>query len=101
MAKRIQSSCFNKLFWLSKWLQIPLDSKSLTRNRATVSQRELTATERRRNLRKAFSYQPLEKYKSVAIVDDVVTTGSTLNTICTELLKAEVKDIQVWTLARA
>lgn len=88
-------------FWLSKWLQIPLDSKSLTRNRATVSQRELTATERRRNLRKAFSYQPLEKYKSVAIVDDVVTTGSTLNTICTELLKAEVKDIQVWTLARA
>ncbi|MDD0823365.1 amidophosphoribosyltransferase [Mannheimia sp. AT1] len=87
--------------WLSKWLQIPLDSKSLIRNRATVSQRELTATERRRNLRKAFSYQPTEKYECVAIVDDVVTTGSTLNAICSELLKAGVKDIQVWALARA
>lgn len=87
--------------WLAKWLKIPLDTKSLTRNRATISQRELTAAERRRNLHKAFSYHSVKKYTSVAIVDDVVTTGSTINAISIELLKAGVKDIQVWALARA
>ncbi|AGI31639.1 TPA: amidophosphoribosyltransferase [Mannheimia haemolytica] len=87
--------------WLSKWLQIPLDTQSLQRVRATVSQRELTAAERRKNLRGAFFYQPLKAYKRVAIVDDVLTTGSTLNVICAELLKAGVVEIQVWVLARA
>lgn len=87
--------------WLSKWLHIPLDTQSLQRVRATVSQRELTAAERRKNLRGAFRYQPLKAYKRVAIVDDVLTTGSTLNVICAELLKAEVEEIQVWVLARA
>ncbi|EXI62330.1 DNA utilization protein GntX [Mannheimia granulomatis] len=87
--------------WLAKWLQIPLDTQSLTRIRATTSQRELTAHERRKNLRGAFGYHPLKAYKRVAIVDDVITTGSTLNVICVELLKAGVEEIQVWTLARA
>lgn len=87
--------------WLAKWLQIPLDMQSLSRTRATTSQRELTAAQRRRNLRGAFCYQPLKSYKRVAVVDDVVTTGSTLNGICAELLKAGVEEIQVWALARA
>lgn len=87
--------------WLAKWLKIPLDTESLIRHRATLSQRELTANERKRNLRKAFNYHALKNYKRIAIVDDVVTTGSTLNAICIELLKADVKEIQVWTLARA
>lgn len=87
--------------WLAKWLEIPLDTQSLIRLRATVSQRELTAFERRRNLRKAFRYQAVKNYQRIAIVDDVVTTGSTLNAICEELLKAGVKEIQVWALARA
>lgn len=86
---------------LADWLNIPLDCHSLQRVRATQSQRELTASQRRRNLRNAFVYQPLKSYQRVAIVDDVVTTGSTLNAICTELLKQGVQEIQVWTLARA
>lgn len=86
---------------LSNWLQLPLDCQSLKRIRATQSQRELTTAQRRQNLQKAFVYQPLVPYRRVAIVDDVVTTGSTLNTICVELLKQGVQEIQVWTLARA
>ncbi|OOH89865.1 amidophosphoribosyltransferase [Pasteurellaceae bacterium 15-036681] len=86
---------------LSKWLNIPLDTDSLQRIRATRPQQELTAKERRSNLHKAFRYQPIQTYERVAIVDDVVTTGSTLNAICAELLKQGVKEIQVWTLARA
>lgn len=86
---------------LSEWLNIPLDKESLIRTRATKSQRELTAAERRLNLRGAFRFQPKKPYESVAIVDDVVTTGSTLNAICAELKKQGVKEIQVWALARA
>lgn len=86
---------------LSKWLNIPLDTQSLQRVRPTISQRELTAAERRRNLRGAFTYQPKMPYKRVAIVDDVVTTGSTINAICAELRKQGVEEIQVWALARA
>ncbi|AUI65078.1 MULTISPECIES: phosphoribosyltransferase family protein [Glaesserella] len=87
--------------YLAKWLNLPLDLHSLQRIRATSPQRELTEQERRRNLRNAFVYQPKQPYQRVALVDDVVTTGSTINAICAELLKQGVKEIQVWTLARA
>lgn len=89
--------------YLSQWLNIPLDTQSLSRIRHTASQRELTAHERRVNLKNAFCYQPqaVEFDQRIAIVDDVVTTGSTLNAICRELKRAGVKEVQVWTLARA
>lgn len=86
---------------LAKWLAIPLDCASLERICATQSQRELSAAERRRNLKGAFAYQPALPYQRVAIVDDVVTTGSTLNAICLELKKQGVQEIQVWALCRA
>lgn len=85
---------------LAKWLHLPMDKESLQRIRATQPQRELTGQERRKNLRGAFIYQPKQPYQRVAIVDDVVTTGSTLNAICAELLKQGVKEVQVWTLAK-
>jgi competence protein F len=88
---------------LSRWLDIPLDTQSLSRIRHTASQRELTAQERRLNLKNAFCFKPQAGrfYERIAIVDDVVTTGSTLNAICREVKRAGVKEVQVWTLARA
>lgn len=86
---------------LAKWLNIPLDNQSLQRIRSTTPQRELNAQERRRNLRSAFIYQPIKHYKRVAIIDDVITTGSTMNAICIELKKQGVEEIFVWALARA
>lgn len=85
---------------LAKWLNLPLDTESLRRIRHTTAQRELTAAARRRNLKSAFCYHPPKTYKRVALVDDVVTTGSTLNAICAELRKQGVEEIIVWTLAR-
>lgn len=87
--------------YLSTWLRIPLDTVSLQRINATYPQRELTASERKRNVKGAFRYTPSRAYQCVAIVDDVVTTGSTLNAICLQLRKQGVKHIQAWTLARA
>jgi len=86
--------------YLAKWLELPLDTRSLTRTKSTLSQRELSAKQRHRNLKGAFCYQPIRNYQRVAIIDDVVTTGSTLNEICTVLLKKGVQEIQVWTLAK-
>lgn len=87
--------------YLAKWLNIPLDCESLQRVKSTPPQRELTAQERKRNLKRAFVYQPKQHYQRVAIIDDVVTTGSTMNMIGLELKKQQVSEIQVWTLARA
>lgn len=86
---------------LSNWLNVPLDTESLKRVQHTAPQRELDAEARRKNLKKAFVYQPIKPYRSVALLDDVVTTGSTINAISLELLRQGVEEIQVWTLARA
>jgi len=37
---------------------------------------------------------------SVAVVDDVVTTGATANSVAAALLRAGVKDVDIWCLAR-
>lgn len=87
--------------YLARWLAIPVDTHALRRIKPTRSQRELTAAERKKNVQNAFCYQPSKPYRKVAIVDDVITTGSTLNAICAQLHKKGVEHIQVWALARA
>lgn len=85
---------------LAKWLNIPLDTDSLVRVRKTTPQRNLSSSQRQKNLKGAFFYQPRLPYQHVAILDDVITTGSTLNAIALELLKQNVSEIQVWALAK-
>ena len=70
----------------------------------THTQRGLTAKDRRHNLKNAFALTVEKKdfpYRRVALVDDVITTGSTLNEISKLLRKLGVEEIQVWGLARA
>ena len=69
----------------------------------THTQRGLTAKDRRQNLRNAFAVNTKKPfpYERVALVDDVITTGSTLAEIAKQLRKLGVKEIQVWDLARA
>jgi ComF family protein len=86
---------------VSRRLQIPLDMHSCVRSLATQPQTELNAKERRRNVRKAFAIAQPIKAQHVAILDDVVTTGSTANEIAKVLRKAGVKRIDVWACARA
>ncbi|PVX31818.1 ComF family protein [Pasteurella langaaensis DSM 22999] len=85
---------------LAKWLHIPVQNQSLQRNKRTPTQRGLTAKARRKNLKNAFSIAAEFPYQRVAIVDDVLTTGSTVNEIAKLLRKIGVQEIQVWCLAR-
>jgi ComF family protein len=86
---------------LSDRLNIPLDTKSLTRVRMTEPQSGLSINKRRQNLLKAFRFEPQKCYRSVAIVDDIITTGSTLTEISKVLSRSGVTHIEVWSLARA
>jgi ComF family protein len=84
----------------SRELAIAVDRKALTRIRATPSQSGLSAGQREHNVRQAFAYQPRHEYRHVAIVDDIVTTGSTVTEIAKTLHRAGVEFVEVWALAR-
>lgn len=85
---------------LSKMLNIPIDRKALTRIRSTQSQSGLSANQRTQNIRRAFAYAPRCEYRHVALIDDIVTTGSTVNEITKTLHRAGVEFVEVWALAR-
>jgi ComF family protein len=85
---------------MSNWLDIPVDTSALRRIRDTDSQSGLSAYKREKNILKAFSYQPSKSYSHVAVVDDIITTGSTANEITKTLHRGGVEYVQIWGLAR-
>jgi ComF family protein len=70
------------------------------RTRATASQRQLDARERQRNLRGAFRVEPAVAGKTVAIVDDVLTTGASADALARALKAAGAATVSVWCCAR-
>lgn len=81
---------------------LPLDSKSLVRIKNTISQTTLGRVGRLANMKGAFAYQNQEpiKGKTVLLIDDVATTGATLEG-CAEALKAAgAKKVMAYTFAR-
>ncbi len=73
----------------------------LERRRATAAQSDLPADRRTGNVRGAFRVRPLPGVRHIALVDDVMTTGSTLNE-CARVLKRDgVQRVDVWVVARA
>ena len=71
------------------------------RVRATAPQSGLSANQRIENLRQAFACEPRRAYRHVAVVDDIVTTGSTVSEITRLLHRAGVEHVEIWALARA
>ena len=84
----------------SKAFEIPVDRIALTRLRSTPSQSGLSAVQRAKNVHQAFAYTPKREYRHVALVDDIVTTGSTVTEITKTLHRAGVEYVEVWALAR-
>lgn len=71
----------------------------LRKHRLTAPQVELSLKARRRNVRGSFEIQQQPTVKHVAIVDDVLTTGSTAAEMSKVLKQNGVDYIQVWALA--
>lgn len=83
---------------LGRALNIPV-LHTLKRTQATPRQQGLTARQRRRNLKGAFSVSGALP-AHIALVDDVVTTGSTATEICRLLKQHGVEQVDLWCLAR-
>lgn len=82
---------------LGKIMGIPVDCNSIVRNRYTRPQKELNDKERKQNLKQAFSVtNKWKNYKRVLLIDDIYTTGSTIDTVAEELKKNGVQ--KVWFL---
>jgi ComF family protein len=81
----------------------PYRSSWLWRYRQTPMQTQVSPTERRSNLRKAFRARIPERHKGckVLLVDDVMTTGSTADACARALLRAGASEVCLAVLARA
>ena len=87
---------------LAKHFGVSVSRDALRRSRDTHAQTELTALQRRRNVRGAFVANPDGKAPGhVALLDDVFTTGATLAECARVLKRAGVQRVDVWALARA
>lgn len=84
---------------LSKKFQIPLINSQIIRVKNTIEQSTLKSYQRQKNVRKAFEIKGSFP-KHVAIVDDIVTTGSTVNAVAQLLKKRSVTQIDIWAIAK-
>ena len=71
-----------------------MDTKLVKRIRNTIPQKELSGTERVQNLKNAFQFSSdIVKYKKIMLVDDIYTTGSTMDAVTEVMLAAGVEEI--------
>ena len=85
---------------ISKNLNIPINDKILIRKNQTKVQKNLGAKERENNLKKAFNVKKNSvKLNTVVIIDDIYTTGSTIDAISTVLKESGVKKVYFITLS--
>ncbi|MFT6927498.1 MAG: ComF family protein [Psychromonas sp.] len=89
---------------VGKHLNIPLILEGVNRQINTRAQEGLTLNNRKKNLNGAFSISLAVQQEitgaHIVIIDDVVTTGATANSLCQTLLKAGAQRIDIWCCCR-
>lgn len=76
---------------------IMVDTGCVIRRKKTIAQKKLNDRQRKRNLKDAFEVtRPMRGVKNLLIVDDIYTTGSTIEAICEQFRCAGVE--KVWFL---
>lgn len=86
--------------YLSENTKIPYLKQSCTRQRDTASQSLLPFDERHKNVANAFSCNQDLMGKHVILVDDVMTTGATLNALAKVVKEQGASTVACWVLAR-
>ncbi len=101
---RLRQRGYNQAFELARdlgaELELPVLPQALLRTRATAPMPGLDLPTRRRNIRGAFGLGQAALPQRVALIDDVMTSGSTLNEAAKTLKRAGVERVEVWVLAR-
>jgi ComF family protein len=85
---------------LAKLLNIPLLAHACRRLRDTPSQTSLPWQARGRNVRGAFACDMNLSGKHIALVDDVMTTGASMNELASAVKKCGAGEISAWVVAR-
>jgi ComF family protein len=88
---------------VAKKMQIKIDKFAVTRTKNTAAQALLSPNKRADNIKQAFkvNQSKIKQYKFVAIIDDVITTGNTLNELCKTLEQNGINQIDIWCCAKA
>jgi len=102
---RIQQRGFNQSLLLAqalaKHLHIPVLTTEVVRVRHTQQQADLSRAQRRENVRNAFAWQGRQTApRRILIVDDVLTTGATVEAVAQVLWNAGSREIHALALAR-
>lgn len=102
--QRLQERGFNQSLEiakvLAKKLQILLDYQSVIRTKLTPPQASLPLKERAKNIKGVFAVNGDLTGKRIAIVDDVMTSGASLNELAKILKKAGAAHVECWVVAR-
>jgi len=86
---------------ISKQLKIPIFKELASRVIATEAQSSLALKHRKSNLQNAFVINNKVTDKHIAIIDDVMTSGTTVNALAKVLKKAGARRVSVWCFSRA
>jgi ComF family protein len=102
MIKRGFNQAYELGSYVGRMLEVPLFENALRRHRNTRAQSGLDRKQRRKNVRGAFYWHGLQKPgRHVALIDDVMTTGTTVTECARIIKKAGAKRVDVWVAARA
>jgi len=103
-AQRIRERGFNHATEIARvvatQLGLPLDTASCQRIRDTPPQMGLRHDERRRNVRGAFACSGDVRGQRIALIDDVMTTGTSLDELAKTLKQAGAAVVETWVVAR-
>ncbi|MFA5323765.1 MAG: ComF family protein [Smithella sp.] len=104
--KRLRERGFNQSLILARTIgekqQIPVNFSLLKRKKFTLTQTGSNKKERKQNIKGAFEVSDPRKIvdKNIILVDDVYTTGATVNECAKTLIKAGAQRVSVLTIAR-
>lgn len=102
--ERLRKRGFNQALEIARFcapaLRTPIDHRCLAKTAARPPQAALNARQRRRSPRGAFALRRPPRGAHIAILDDVMTTGSTVNEIARVLKAAGAARVDVWAAAR-
>lgn len=85
---------------IARHFGLPLDAASVRRTRDTPPQQGLKHDARRRNVRGAFDCTGDVRGQHIALIDDVMTTGTSLDELAATLKKAGAREVSCWVAAR-
>src|SRR5262249_26862055 len=100
---RLRERGFNQALEIAKPIarsfNLPID-KTPQRTKYTQAQSGLSAQARKQNVDYAFSFSRMYTGLSIAVIDDVVTTGHTVREFCKTLKQNGAEHITIWCCAR-